>query len=81
MEEQKAIIEKETNRGKRNKKRMLIVSAFLILVILICYIICRGSYLETLELGKNYLQIFWQNLNNFYNIYLIFSLQIKYLMV
>ena len=43
-------------------KRKWIVLAFLIITVIVAYFIYRGSYLETLELGKQYISIFWQNL-------------------
>lgn len=46
-------------KGARKK----IVLAFLVVVFIIAYVTFRGEYLETLELGEQYLNIFWQNLN------------------
>ena len=65
MEETKnnQVLTKEKNgQAKNNKRRVWIVLAFLSLVVLIGYIIYRGDYLETLELGEQYLSIFWQNI-------------------
>ncbi len=65
MEEQNKSIntkENSNNQPKKGKKRKWIVLAFLLLAIIVLYIIYRGEYLETLELGQEYLSIFWQNL-------------------
>ena len=43
-------------------KRKWIVLAFLIIAVIVAYFIYRGNYLETLELGEQYISIFWQNL-------------------
>lgn len=61
MEEQN----KETNtqeKLKKEKARKWIVLAFLLIAIIVLYVIYRGEYLETLELGEQYLSIFWTNL-------------------
>ena len=42
---------------------MYIVLLFILLVAIVGYIIYRGEYLEILEIGENYLSIFWQNVN------------------
>ena len=34
----------------------------MLLAVIVIYVIYRGEYLETLELGEQYLSIFWQNL-------------------
>lgn len=64
MEETKKgqVLTKEKNgQAKNYKRRVWIVLVFLSLVVLIGYITYRGDYLETLELGEQYLSIFWQN--------------------
>lgn len=47
---------------KTKKTRRLIVLIFLAIAIIVTYTIYRGEYLETLELGEQYLSVFWQNL-------------------
>jgi len=49
---------------KKGKVRMYIVLAFLILTAVVGYVIFRGNYLETLEIGAKYVGIFWQNVNS-----------------
>lgn len=44
------------------KTRKWIVLAFLILTLIVLYVVYRGEYLETLELGEQYLSVFWQNI-------------------
>ena len=50
-------------RKKKNRIRMYIVLAFILLVAIVGYVIYRGEYLEILELGEEYISIFWQNVN------------------
>ncbi len=51
------------NTEKRTKKtRRWIVLIFLVIALIVTYTIYRGEYLETLELGEQYLSVFWQNL-------------------
>lgn len=56
-------IGKRTKENKKNKIRMYIVLAFILFVAIIGYFIFRGEYLEILELGKQYTEIFWKNVN------------------
>ena len=49
---------------KKNNKRIVIVLAFILLVLLIGYIYFRGQYLEILEIGEKYTEIFWQNVKS-----------------
>ena len=55
--------EKSVEVKKKSKTRRWIVLGFLFIAILVAYIIYRGDYLETLELGEQYISIFWQNLS------------------
>lgn len=48
---------------KKNRIRMYIVLLFIVLVAIVGYVIYRGEYLEVLEIGEEYLSIFWQNVN------------------
>lgn len=52
----------QSKEKKPSKARKWIVTAFLILALAVIYVIYRGEYLETLELGEQYLSIFWQNI-------------------
>lgn len=54
--------EKEIHTTKTKKTRKWLVLAFLLLAFVVTYVIYRGEYLETLELGEQYLGVFWQNL-------------------
>ena len=47
---------------KKSKVRMILVIVFIILFAIVTYIQARGSYLEYLELGENYVQVFWTNI-------------------
>ena len=47
---------------KKSKIRMILVIAFIFIFAIISYIQIRGSYLEYLELGENYLEVFYTNI-------------------
>ncbi len=56
---------KRTNTTKdttKNKKRMILVIIFIAIFFLISYITLRGSYLEYKELGENFVNVFFTNL-------------------
>lgn len=46
---------------KKSKKRTLIVILFLIIIAVTLCIMFRGAYLEKLEIGKQYISVFWKN--------------------
>ena len=52
----------EEKPKKKSKVRMILVIVFIILFAIVTYIQARGSYLEYLELGENYVQVFWTNI-------------------
>ena len=47
---------------KQNKKRIILVISFLILFAIYAFIAIRGEYLQTLQIGSNYISVFEQNL-------------------
>ena len=51
----------KTKAPKKSKKRMLVVLLFIAVVAIGIYISYRGSYLETLEIGEEYLNVLKQN--------------------
>lgn len=60
---------KNQNEKKNSKKlRNILVIIFLVLFCLVSYIELRGSYLEYLELGENYIEVFKTNLMYRYGI-------------
>ena len=73
---------KTMSTKKKNKRRMYLVLLFIVVVAIIGYVIFRGEYLEILEIGEEYVGIFWQNVNyttitfgiNFVFLYLILYL-------
>ena len=67
MEEQvKTIAIEDKNIHKKiSKTKKWVVLIFLALVLIVTYVNYRGEYLEILELGENYLSIFWQNPTNY----------------
>lgn len=52
----------QAEKPKKKKSRMYLVLLFLVLTAAVMYVIYRGNYLEILELGENYLPIFWRNI-------------------
>lgn len=64
--EEKIVKEENVNTEEKPKKkskvRMILVIVFIILFAIVTYIQARGSYLEYLELGENYVQVFWTNI-------------------
>lgn len=52
---------KENKKIKNNNKRNIIVVISCLVTIFISYILFRGTYLETLEIGEKYLNGFWTN--------------------
>ena len=52
----------EQKASPKKKTRTKLVLLFFILTAIIGYICFRGSYLETLELGENYLSVYWNNI-------------------
>lgn len=58
----------ETIKKKNSKTRMILVILFLLLFAGVSYIELRGSYLEYLELGQKYTNIFYTNLSYRYGI-------------
>jgi len=53
---------KTESKPIKKKSRMYLVLLFLALTAVVMYVIYRGNYLEILELGENYLPIFWRNI-------------------
>lgn len=54
---------REQEKVKKSKVRTYVVLLFILCAVIIGYIAFRGEYLEILEIGENYIEIFWQNLN------------------
>nr|MBP3681459.1 UPF0182 family protein [Clostridia bacterium] len=47
--------------AKKSKKRTFIVILFTIVIAIVLYIMFRGAYLEKLEIGEQYISVFWKN--------------------
>ena len=60
--------EKELKKKKNSRIRMLLVILFLIIFVIVSYVQLRGSYLEYLELGESYTNIFKTNITYRYTI-------------
>ena len=55
-------INKEKVKVKKSKKRMIIVSIVFVIALIVAYVLFRGTYLETIEIGEQYISVFWQNI-------------------
>ena len=53
---------------KKSKTRILLVLLFIAIFALTSYISLKGSYIEFMELGENYIDIFWTNIKYKYYI-------------
>ena len=61
----------KAEKKKKSKTRMILVIIFLLLFASVSYVQLRGSYLEYLELGESYTNIFYTNLVYRYGIMLV----------
>lgn len=64
----------------RNKKRLFAVLSVLFVAIIVAYVLFRGSYLEMLEVGQNYIQVYWQNIK-YMSITFIANFALIYIMI
>ena len=71
MDEQNNKNNTTEKKQTKSKKRMILVVAFIILVIIFMFIKLRGDYLNILEIGENYVDIFNKNIQYRYSIMLI----------
>lgn len=60
-------MEEKQNNSKvltkvKSKMRLLVVLSVIIIAIIVAYVLFRGSYLEMLEIGENYVNVYWQNI-------------------
>ena len=46
---------------KKSKKRVFVVVLFLIAIAITLFVMFRGAYLEQMEMGEQYLSVFWKN--------------------
>lgn len=63
--------EKENNKSKKIKTRVILVLIFMLVTIICAYVSYRGNYLETMEIGENFKQVFFENLKYQYGVTLI----------
>ena len=61
-------VNEKEHKKKNSKTRMLLVILFLLIFAIISYVQLRGSYLEYLELGESYTNIFKTNMTYRYTI-------------
>ena len=71
MEQQNNKENTTEKKQTKSKKRMILVVAFIILVIIFMFIKLRGDYLNILEIGENYVDIFNKNIQYSYSVMLI----------
>ena len=85
MKEKEEIVKEENKQEtaevtKKSKTRLFIVLIVALISSVIGYILFRGTYLETLEIGEKYITAFWQNVK-YMTITLIVNFIIIYSMV
>ena len=51
----------KTVKPKKTKKRNFVVILFFIVIVISLFIMFRGAYLEKLEIGEQYVSVFWKN--------------------
>lgn len=71
---------KENNIKKQSKKRLFIVLVVALFSFIVGYIIFRGEYLEILEIGENYIDIFWKDIR-YMTLTLVLNFIIIYFMI
>lgn len=62
IKNEQAVKNEQMKIKNKSRTRLFIVLTVMAISIIIGYIIFRGSYLETLEIGEKYINIFWQNI-------------------
>ena len=53
---------KENAKKRKFRTRFYIVMIVTIITAIVAYVAFRGTYLETKEIGENYISVFWQNI-------------------
>jgi flagellar basal body-associated protein FliL len=57
--ETKSIVKQQTNKKeKKIQRRVIVVLVFIFIMAIFAYVSYRGSYLETIEIGENFKQVF-----------------------
>lgn len=59
--EEKVKTTNKTENTKRKNKRPIVVIFFLIIMACIGFVVFRGSFLEKMEIGNQYVSVFWTN--------------------
>ena len=72
----KEIKTEATKEKKKNNKRNILVALASLIVIAVAYVVYRGTYLEVLEIGDNYTDMFIQNVK-----YMSITLIVNFLVV
>lgn len=62
MSEENIVEKAKQKPNKKSKKRFFIVIAVAFIAFIVAYVMFRGTYLETLEIGEKYITAFWQNI-------------------
>lgn len=78
-------MEEKQNNSKvltkvKSKMRLLVVLSVIIIAIIVAYVLFRGSYLEMLEIGENYVNVYWQNIE-YMAITLLVNFAVIYIMI
>lgn len=62
MSEENIVEKAKQKPNKKSKKRFFIVISVAFIALIVAYVMFRGTYLETLEIGEKYITAFWQNI-------------------
>ena len=62
MNEENIVEKAKQKPNKKSKKRFFIVISVAFIALIVAYVMFRGTYLETLEIGEKYITAFWQNI-------------------
>lgn len=77
MEEKEEQVKTQDNQiKKKSKTRLFIVLAVAVIATIIAYIAFRGTYLEIMEIGEKYSNVFWQNIR-----YMTVALIINFILI
>jgi len=77
MEEKEEQVKTQDNQiKKKSKTRLFIVLAVAVIATIIAYIAFRGTYLEIMEIGEKYSNVFWQNIR-----YMAIALIINFILI
>ena len=63
--------ENKDNKSKKIKTRVILVLIFILITAICAYVSYRGNYLETMEIGENFKEVFYNNLKYQYGVTIV----------